>query len=169
MHQILTLLLIRLLESRVRAVDPGSAIPPTTRPLHRNEATDCARIHHRAHTTQHSLACPYGRRRRNARVQYARMSLATKVRAICVVSGKPLRSDGAPCLSIHDHHTDQCLLSIPFWCHQGAEIVQVVLDHGKLRPPDIISRVSRYDPKSAFSLSLSLVPRLDVDALMRLQ
>jgi DNA-directed RNA polymerase III subunit RPC3 len=32
---------------------------------------------------------------------------------------------------------------------KGAEIVQLILDHGKLRPPDIISRLSVYDPKSA--------------------
>ncbi len=29
---------------------------------------------------------------------------------------------------------------------QGAEIVELVLDHGKLRPPDIISQLSVYDP-----------------------
>ncbi|KAN0075493.1 RNA polymerase III subunit RPC82 domain containing protein [Tylopilus felleus] len=38
----------------------------------------------------------------------------------------------------------------------SAEIVQVVLDHGKLRPPDIISRLSRYNPKSSSMYSQSL-------------
>ena len=41
-----------------------------------------------------------------------------------------------------------------FLGYQGAGIVQMVLDHGKLRPPDIISRLSRDDPKSAFSRAL---------------
>lgn len=42
---------------------------------------------------------------------------------------------------------------LSFFClgDQGAAIVQMVLDHGKLRPPDILSRLSRDDPKSAFS------------------
>ena len=43
------------------------------------------------------------------------------------------------------------VLLVFFSCYQGAEIVQVVLDHGKLRPPDILSRLSRYDLKSTFS------------------
>jgi DNA-directed RNA polymerase III subunit RPC3 len=30
---------------------------------------------------------------------------------------------------------------------QGAEIVQLILDHGKLRPPDIMSQLSTSDPK----------------------
>ena len=29
---------------------------------------------------------------------------------------------------------------------QAAEIVQLILDHGKLRPPDVISRLAIYDP-----------------------
>jgi DNA-directed RNA polymerase III subunit RPC3 len=32
---------------------------------------------------------------------------------------------------------------------QGAEIVQLILDHGKLQPPDLISKLSIYNPKSA--------------------
>jgi DNA-directed RNA polymerase III subunit RPC3 len=31
----------------------------------------------------------------------------------------------------------------------GAEIVQLILDHGKLQPPDIISRLSIHNPKSS--------------------
>ncbi|KAH7889942.1 hypothetical protein F5I97DRAFT_613608 [Phlebopus sp. FC_14] len=38
----------------------------------------------------------------------------------------------------------------------AAEIVQLILDHGKLRPPDIISRLSVYDPKSSSVYSQSL-------------
>ncbi|KAF9234765.1 RNA polymerase III subunit RPC82-domain-containing protein [Melanogaster broomeanus] len=38
----------------------------------------------------------------------------------------------------------------------GAEIVQLILDHGKLRPPDIISKLSVYDPKSSSMYSQSL-------------
>lgn len=33
---------------------------------------------------------------------------------------------------------------------QASDIVQLILDHGKLRPPDVISRLSIYDPKSLF-------------------
>ena len=29
---------------------------------------------------------------------------------------------------------------------QAAEIVQLILDNGKLRPPEVISRLSIYDP-----------------------
>jgi hypothetical protein len=94
------------------------------------------------------------------------MSLAAEVWAVCVVSGKPLRSDGTPRLSIHYLKTDQCLPCV-FFCYQSAEIVQVVLDHGKLRPPDIISRLSRYDPKSAFPLMPGVLRR-DFYAFTRL-
>ncbi|KAF8431810.1 hypothetical protein L210DRAFT_867070 [Boletus edulis BED1] len=58
-----------------------------------------------------------------------------------------------------EFNTLECLLRLRFgryvWLAESlfgrtsAEIVQVMLDHGKLRPPDIISRLSRYDPKSA--------------------
>ncbi|KZT03499.1 uncharacterized protein LAESUDRAFT_744556 [Laetiporus sulphureus 93-53] len=50
---------------------------------------------------------------------------------------------------------DECLMRLRFgryvWQAEqlfgkaGAEIVQLILDHGKLRPPDIISRLSAYD------------------------
>ena len=29
---------------------------------------------------------------------------------------------------------------------QGSEVVQLILDHGKLRPPEIISQLSVHDP-----------------------
>lgn len=32
--------------------------------------------------------------------------------------------------------------------NQAADIVRVVLDHGKLRPPDILASLSVYDTKS---------------------
>lgn len=34
---------------------------------------------------------------------------------------------------------------ICFHALQGAEVVQLILDNGKLRPPDAISQLSRYD------------------------
>ncbi|OAX40521.1 hypothetical protein K503DRAFT_781359 [Rhizopogon vinicolor AM-OR11-026] len=40
--------------------------------------------------------------------------------------------------------------------YQGAEIVQLILDHGKLQPPDIISRLSIYNPKSSSLYSQTL-------------
>ncbi|KAG9318123.1 hypothetical protein JVU11DRAFT_190 [Chiua virens] len=65
-----------------------------------------------------------------------------------------------------EFNTLECLLRLRFgryaWLAEslfgqsGAEIVQIVLDHGKLRPPDILSRLSRYNPKSASMYSQSL-------------
>lgn len=48
--------------------------------------------------------------------------------------------------------------------HQAAEIVELVLDHGKLRPPDIIQRATIYDPKGASRLETLDCPRVDVIA-----
>ncbi|KAF8836340.1 hypothetical protein BDN67DRAFT_911362 [Paxillus ammoniavirescens] len=65
-----------------------------------------------------------------------------------------------------EFNTLECLLRLRFgryvwqaenlFGHTGAEIVQLILDHGKLRPPDIISRLSVYDPKGASMYSQSL-------------
>ncbi|KIK95845.1 hypothetical protein PAXRUDRAFT_826575 [Paxillus rubicundulus Ve08.2h10] len=65
-----------------------------------------------------------------------------------------------------EFNTLECLLRLRFgryvwqaenlFGHTGAEIVQLILDHGKLRPPDIISRLSVYDPKSSGLYSQSL-------------
>ncbi|CDO70737.1 hypothetical protein BN946_scf184798.g52 [Trametes cinnabarina] len=54
---------------------------------------------------------------------------------------------------------DECLMRLRYgryvWLAErlygksGAEIVQLVLDHGKLRPPDIIAQASVYDPIKA--------------------
>ncbi|KAJ8589730.1 hypothetical protein M405DRAFT_873883 [Rhizopogon salebrosus TDB-379] len=38
----------------------------------------------------------------------------------------------------------------------GAEIVQLILDHGKLQPPDLISKLSIYNPKSSSLYSQTL-------------
>lgn len=38
---------------------------------------------------------------------------------------------------------------------QGGEIIQLVLDHGKLRPPDIIAQLSIYDPVKGTSYSVN--------------
>lgn len=35
---------------------------------------------------------------------------------------------------------------LAFHCHQARDIVELVLDHGKLRPPEIITRLSKADP-----------------------
>ena len=42
---------------------------------------------------------------------------------------------------------------------QGAEIVELVLDHGKLRPPDIISQLSLFDPIKGVPVCVSCVPQ----------
>ncbi|KIJ60612.1 hypothetical protein HYDPIDRAFT_177323 [Hydnomerulius pinastri MD-312] len=65
-----------------------------------------------------------------------------------------------------EFNTLECLLRLRFgryvWQAEnifgptGAEIVQLILDHGKLRPPEIISRLSIYDPKSSSMYSQSL-------------
>lgn len=31
---------------------------------------------------------------------------------------------------------------------QAADIIQIILDHGKLRPPDILSKLGIFEPKS---------------------
>ncbi|OJA11492.1 hypothetical protein AZE42_07870 [Rhizopogon vesiculosus] len=58
-----------------------------------------------------------------------------------------------------EFNTLECLMRLRFgrfvWQAEqlfgpsGAEIVQLILDHGKLQPPDIISQLSIYNPKSA--------------------
>lgn len=61
-----------------------------------------------------------------------------------------------------EFNIDECLMRLRFgkfiWQAEalfgktGAEIVQTILDHGKLRPPDILSQLCPYDPKGeAFS------------------
>ncbi|KAF9228785.1 hypothetical protein BS17DRAFT_799459 [Gyrodon lividus] len=65
-----------------------------------------------------------------------------------------------------EFNTLECLLRLRFgryvwqaenlFGNTGAEIVQLILDHGKLRPPDIISRLSIYDHKSSVMYSQSL-------------
>ncbi|TFK83941.1 hypothetical protein K466DRAFT_497507 [Polyporus arcularius HHB13444] len=57
---------------------------------------------------------------------------------------------------VFEMNVDECLLRLRYgryvWLAEqlygkpGAEIVELVLDHGKLRPPDIISQLSVYDP-----------------------
>ncbi|KAH9951267.1 RNA polymerase III subunit RPC82-domain-containing protein [Amylocystis lapponica] len=59
-------------------------------------------------------------------------------------------------------NTEECLMRLRFgryvWQAEqlygkaGAEVVQLILDHGKLRPPDIISQLSTYDPVKAPSV-----------------
>ncbi|KAH9946259.1 uncharacterized protein BXZ73DRAFT_86425 [Epithele typhae] len=57
---------------------------------------------------------------------------------------------------VFEVNVDECLMRLRYgkyvWLadqlygRSGADIVQLVLDHGKLRPPDILSRLSVYDP-----------------------
>ncbi|KAJ6618308.1 hypothetical protein B0H10DRAFT_1913677 [Mycena sp. CBHHK59/15] len=61
---------------------------------------------------------------------------------------------------------EECLVRLRFgrfvwqagqlFCDAGAEIVQLILDHGKLRPPDIISQLSHHDAKAATVYSQAL-------------
>ncbi|EKM55648.1 uncharacterized protein PHACADRAFT_121372 [Phanerochaete carnosa HHB-10118-sp] len=61
-----------------------------------------------------------------------------------------------------EFNTDECLMRLRYgryaWQAEqlfgkvGAEIVQLILDNGKLRRPDVISRLSIYDPVKAHSL-----------------
>lgn len=65
-----------------------------------------------------------------------------------------------------EFHTQECLMRLRFgrfvWQAEqlfgpsGAEIVQLILDHGKLQPPDIISRLSIHNPKSSSLYSQTL-------------
>ncbi|KAI0670546.1 RNA polymerase III subunit RPC82-domain-containing protein [Trametes maxima] len=60
---------------------------------------------------------------------------------------------------VFEMNIDECLMRLRYgryvWLSEqlygkwGAEIVQLVLDHGKLRPPDIIAQLSIYDPVKA--------------------
>ncbi|EJF65699.1 RNA polymerase III subunit RPC82-domain-containing protein [Dichomitus squalens] len=60
---------------------------------------------------------------------------------------------------VFEINTDECLMRLRYgryvWLAEqvygkaGAEIVQLILDHGKLRPPDIVSQLSIYDPIKA--------------------
>ncbi|KAI0340517.1 hypothetical protein BDW22DRAFT_1359908 [Trametopsis cervina] len=57
---------------------------------------------------------------------------------------------------VFEFNTDECLMRLRYgryvWQAEqsfgkpGAEIVQLIMDHGKLRPPEIISQLSIYDP-----------------------
>ncbi|KAI0086297.1 RNA polymerase III subunit RPC82-domain-containing protein [Irpex rosettiformis] len=57
---------------------------------------------------------------------------------------------------VFEVNTDECLMRLRYgrfvWQAEqlygkaGAEVVQLILDHGKLRPPEIISQLSIYDP-----------------------
>lgn len=65
-----------------------------------------------------------------------------------------------------EFHTLECLMRLRFgrfvWQAEqlfgplGAEIVQLILDHGKLQPPDIISRLSIHNSKSSSLYSQTL-------------
>ncbi|KAG1819506.1 RNA polymerase III subunit RPC82-domain-containing protein [Suillus subaureus] len=65
-----------------------------------------------------------------------------------------------------EFHTLECLMRLRFgrfvWQAEqlfgplGAEIVQLILDHGKLHPPDIISRLSIHNSKSSSLYSQTL-------------
>ncbi|KAG1749093.1 RNA polymerase III subunit RPC82-domain-containing protein [Suillus paluster] len=65
-----------------------------------------------------------------------------------------------------EFNTLECLMRLRFgrfvWQAEqlfgpsGAEIVQLILDHGKLQPPDIISQLSFYNPKSSSLYSQTL-------------
>lgn len=65
-----------------------------------------------------------------------------------------------------EFNTLECLMRLRFgrfvWQAEqlfgpsGAEIVQLILDHGKLQPPDIISRLSIHNPKSSGIYSQTL-------------
>lgn len=58
---------------------------------------------------------------------------------------------------VFEVNIEECLMRLRFgryvWQAEqlfgsaGADVVQVILDHGKLRPPDIMSHLSVYDPK----------------------
>ncbi|KAF9484716.1 hypothetical protein BDN70DRAFT_825237 [Pholiota conissans] len=61
-------------------------------------------------------------------------------------------------VEMFEFNVDECLLRMRFgkfvWLaeqkfgQQAADIIQLILDHGKLRPPEIISVLSRCDPKT---------------------
>ena len=41
---------------------------------------------------------------------------------------------------------------------QGGDIVQLILDHGKLRPPEIFSQLLIYDPKGTYVAQRFVLP-----------
>jgi len=68
------------------------------------------------------------------------MSDAATFREICAPSGGVVWEGGM-------HSTSEFICRSDCALSQGAEIVQLILDHGKLRPPDIMSQLSTSDPK----------------------
>lgn len=71
---------------------------------------------------------------------------------------------------VFEVNVDECLLRLRYgryvWQAEqlfgkaGADIVQLILDHGKLRPLDIISRLSVYDPLKASAMYSQALHRL---------
>ncbi|KAJ6547130.1 RNA polymerase III subunit RPC82-domain-containing protein [Mycena capillaripes] len=67
---------------------------------------------------------------------------------------------------VFEVNIEECLLRLRFgrfvwqagqlFGDAGAEIVQLILDHGKLRPPDIVSELAYDDPKAAIVYSQAL-------------
>ncbi|KII88926.1 hypothetical protein PLICRDRAFT_91400 [Plicaturopsis crispa FD-325 SS-3] len=67
---------------------------------------------------------------------------------------------------VFEVNTEECLMRLRFgrfvWQAEqifgqpGGEIVQIILDHGKLRPPEILSRLSVSDPKKTSAHSQAL-------------
>ncbi|KAH9854061.1 RNA polymerase III subunit RPC82-domain-containing protein [Lenzites betulinus] len=78
---------------------------------------------------------------------------------------------------VYEINTDECLTRIRFgryvWLAEqlygkpGAEIVQLVLDHGKLRPPDIIAQLSIYDPVKAPAVFTQTLHKLVDEAYLK--
>ncbi|OSD02907.1 hypothetical protein PYCCODRAFT_1435188 [Trametes coccinea BRFM310] len=72
---------------------------------------------------------------------------------------------------------DECLMRLRYgryvWLAEqlygksGADIVQLVLDHGKLRPPDIIAQLSVYDPVKAPAVLSQTLHKLVEEAYLK--
>lgn len=71
---------------------------------------------------------------------------------------------------VFEVNTDECLMRLRYgryvWLagqlygKAGGEIIQLILDHGKLRPPDIVSQLSIYDPLKAPAIMTQTLHKL---------
>ncbi|PIL23836.1 hypothetical protein GSI_13587 [Ganoderma sinense ZZ0214-1] len=71
---------------------------------------------------------------------------------------------------VFEMNTDECLMRLRYgrfvWLagqlygKAGGEIVQLILDHGKIRPPDIVSQLSIYDPLKAPAIVIQTLHKL---------
>lgn len=138
-----------LIESGLNSSHPRSTVIPPSRPLQLLETAHRPRLHSRPRPTQPSLACTVRRRRGSIRSERRGLSDETKIWEIRVV-GRAVIREGGVCSRSLVRCSSMMVNRLFFLFEQAADIVQLILDHGKLRPPDIISQMPIFlDAKGA--------------------